>query len=64
MTNITFNGKPLTDDVLRALGCEDTEARDREIRASLRAWLADPANADSPEYSDIFKDVHGFRPRF
>ena len=26
------------------------------------AWLNDPANEDNPLYSDIFKDVYGFRP--
>ena len=34
------------------------------VTAALEEWLADPANANSPEYSDIFKDVHGFRPCF
>ena len=32
--------------------------------AELTAWLADPANRYSEEYSDIYKDVHGFRPRW
>lgn len=27
-------------------------------------WLADPANWNDPNWSDIFKDVHGYRPRF
>ena len=30
---------------------------------SLEMWLADPANRDAEEYSDIYKEVHGFRPR-
>lgn len=30
---------------------------------SLEMWLADPANRDADEYSDIYKEVHGFRPR-
>ena len=33
-----------------------------EERKILR-WLADPANRADPLYSDIYKDVHGFRPR-
>lgn len=33
------------------------------VTASLEMWLADPANRDSEEYSDIYKEVHGFRPR-
>lgn len=35
-------------------------AMDAEQEA--RRWLADPANWDAPEYSDIYKDVHGVRP--
>lgn len=38
-------------------------AEEARIEAELVEWLADPANADSPEYSDVFKDVYGFRPR-
>lgn len=34
-----------------------------EERKILR-WLADPANRADPLYSDIYKDVHGFRPRW
>lgn len=33
------------------------------VTASLEMWLADPANRDAEEYSDIYKEVHGFRPR-
>lgn len=40
------------------------EKREAEVLAELTAWLADPANRYSEEYSDIFKDVHGFRPRW
>jgi hypothetical protein len=40
------------------------EKRAAEVEAELRAWLADPANRQDPSYSDIFKDVHGFRPRW
>lgn len=31
-------------------------------RPRLIKWLADPANYGDEEYSDIFKDVYGFRP--
>lgn len=34
-----------------------------EERKILR-WLADPTNRADPLYSDIYKDVHGFRPRW
>jgi hypothetical protein len=34
-----------------------------EERKILR-WLADPANRVDPLYSDIYKDVHGVRPRW
>lgn len=34
-----------------------------EERKILR-WLADPANRADPLYSDIYKDVHGVRPRW
>ena len=40
------------------------EKREAEVLAELTAWLADPANRYSEEYSDIYKDVHGFRPRW
>ncbi|MBQ5475982.1 MAG: hypothetical protein IIT65_15220 [Lachnospiraceae bacterium] len=31
--------------------------------AARLAWLADPANKSDPNYSDIFKDAYGYRPR-
>ena len=37
------------------------EARREE---ETRAWLANPANWDDPNFSDIYKDVYGFRPRY
>lgn len=40
------------------------EKREAEVLAELKAWLADPANRYSEEYSDIYKDVYGFRPRW
>ena len=39
------------------------EKREAEVLAELTAWLADPANRYSEEYSDIYKDVYGVRPR-
>lgn len=38
------------------------EKREAKVLAELKAWLADPANRYSEEYSDIHKDVYGFRP--
>ena len=35
-----------------------------ENEARILAWLADPANRYSEEYSDIYKDVYGVRPRW
>lgn len=40
-----------------------TERREAQVEADLRDWLANPANANSEEYSDIFKEVYGVRPR-
>lgn len=43
---------------------EDEQWRNSDSYARTLAWLEDPANWDDPCYSDIYKDVHGFRPRF
>ena len=40
------------------------EVAEAENEARLLAWLADPANRYSEEYSDIYKDVYGVRPRW
>ena len=40
------------------------ELRKLESERELIAWLATPAARECPEYSDIFKDVYGFRPRW
>ena len=37
--------------------------RDSEDCARLKKWLADPANRNDINYSDIYKDVYGHRPR-
>lgn len=34
------------------------------VTAALEEWLTDPSNVDDEEYSDIYKDVYGFRPRY
>lgn len=34
------------------------------VTAALVEWLSDPENEDDEEYSDIYKDVYGFRPRY
>lgn len=38
------------------------ERREAQALAQAEAWLSDPANADSADYSDIYKDVYGVRP--
>ena len=40
------------------------EVREAEAEIALLRWLADPANYGDPIYSDIYKDVHGVRPRW
>lgn len=40
------------------------EKASAENEARILAWLADPANEGDPLYSDIYKDVHGVRPRW
>ena len=55
---ITLTATPSTIDAIKA------DLRAAEVEAELLAWLADPANRQDPSYSDIFKDVHGFRPRW
>ena len=40
------------------------EVAEAENEARVLAWLADPANRYSEEYSDIYKDVYGVRPRW
>lgn len=42
---------------------EDEQWRNSEDYQELLEWLADPANRSSENYSDIFKDVYGVRPR-
>lgn len=34
------------------------------VTAALEMWLADHNNANHPEYSDRYKEIHGFRPRW
>lgn len=42
----------------------EAERLEREVEMKLRRWLADPANRHDECYSDIYKDVYGFRPRW
>ena len=42
----------------------EAERLEREEEMKLLRWLADPANRTDPLYSDIYKDVHGVRPRW
>ena len=38
------------------------EVAEMGVEREALEWLANPANWDAPEYSDIYKDVHGVRP--
>ena len=38
------------------------EKREAEVREELMAWLEVPEHRTYPEWSDIHKDVYGFRP--
>ena len=38
------------------------EKREAEVREELKAWLEVPEHRTYPEWSDIHKDVYGFRP--
>lgn len=39
-----------------------SEKREAEVREELKAWLEVPEHRTYPEWSDIHKDVYGFRP--
>ena len=39
-------------------------AKERATGDAEIAWLLNPANWDDPLYSDVYKDVHGVRPRW
>ena len=53
---ITLTATTSTINAYRA----ERKAMDAERKAL--EWLADPANYSDPNYSDIYKDVHGIRP--
>ena len=42
----------------------EAEHLEHEEEMKLLRWLADPANRTDPLSSDIYKDVHGVRPRW
>lgn len=46
-----------------ALSLDDLADEVSGATAARLAWLADPANKADPNYSDIFKDAYGYRPR-
>lgn len=46
-----------------ALSLDDLIDEVSGAAAARLAWLADPANKTDPNYSDIFKDAYGYRPR-
>lgn len=70
MKTIIINGVSctLSDRTIRAYEREcaaiEAERKERELLREKELWLADPANWDSEIYSDIHKDVYGFRPRW
>ena len=51
-----------------AAEAEEAEAIVKEAEATWEektsAWLADPANYADENYSDIYKDLYGVRPRW
>lgn len=51
------------DLFLVALSLDDLVDEVSGAAAARLAWLADPANKADPNYSDIFKDAYGHRPR-
>lgn len=60
-TIIINNGITLTASA-STINTYRAERKAMEADKALREWLANPANWDAPEYSDIYKDVHGIRP--
>ena len=50
-----------TNATIAAYEREVREAQ--ELRKTI-AWLHTPEARECPEYSDIYKDVYGFRPRW
>ena len=52
--------REINEECERIRRIREEEARERE----LVAWLADEANWEDPNFSDIYKDVYGFRPRY
>lgn len=43
---------------------EEEQWQNSDAYAKAVEWLADPANREHENYSDIHKDVYGFRPRW
>lgn len=60
--NITLIGSKSVSWWDRQVARERAAAERQAQRAELIAWLDDPANWDDELYSDIHKDVYGFRP--
>ena len=54
----------VSEELAASLHLLDYRAAQRveETLAEQKAWLDTPEAKLSPEYSDIFKDVYGFRP--
>lgn len=56
--------QPTIDAYLAEVAEAEAERLAFEEEMKLLRWLADPANRTDPLYSDIYKDVHGVRPRW
>lgn len=64
-TDITLTATQFTIDAyLRERAKIATEKRWRAQLDDLVDWLANPVNWQDENYSDIFKDVYGFRPHW
>lgn len=49
---------------LETIAQYERECEEIRIEREAREWLADPANRNLPEWSDVYKDLYGFRPRW
>jgi len=63
MKTIIINGVSCTLSD-RTIAQYERECEEIRYEREAREWLADPANRDLPEWSDVYKDLYGFRPRW
>lgn len=58
-----YGGDPITsEEFFFMYDYEEEQWCNSDAYAENVAWLHDPANYDDINYSDIFKDVYGYRP--